>query len=36
MIHAWWLIPAATLGAAFGFFIHALCLMAKDEGKDHD
>lgn len=35
MIHALWLLPAAMLGAVFGFFAHALCaLAAKEDGDD--
>lgn len=31
MISAWWLLPAAMLGAAIGFFAHALCATAAKE-----
>lgn len=36
MIHAWWLIPAAMIGAVIGVFIYALCAMAKDEEDELD
>ena len=30
MISAWWLLPAAMLGAVIGYAICALCVSAKD------
>ena len=34
MISVWYLLPAAMLGAVVGFFAHALCAMAKEDGDD--
>ncbi len=34
MISAWWLLPAAMLGAVIGFFAYALCATAaKEDGE---